>query len=410
MTFSSVIKPCSLLILLFLVAGNSPCQWVRLESLPSGDIPSLILSGSSMYAGTDSVVFISTNGGDVWTRSAVLPGSPQFIDALSIFDGKLYAGTGGNGVFLSLDNGQNWMPLNQGLVGLGSSQISSFAVRNEVLYLGTRGAGVFRLQQDTWHPFGDLAGQTAGNVEFLDFKGDTLVAGAGGNGYIWYAPNGATSWTGVQVAPLQNEAFIVNSIEAFREALYIGTTYGIYRSTNNGGSWIPLGNGVPANRIIKLLSIGDTLFASATSALTRWYRSTDGLQWTFVEQMPLVYSQIFHANRLYTARIDGLWYKQLKPVSVEQTYSTLQNFTLEQNYPNPFNPSTVIAYNLPASSHVTLSLFDVLGREVQNLVNETQAAGNYKVEFTPEGLAGGVYFYRIAAGQFVKTMKLLLLR
>jgi hypothetical protein len=55
-------------------------------------------------------------------------------------------------------------------------------------------------------------------------------------------------------------------------------------------------------------------------------------------------------------------------------------------------------------------LFDVLGREVQNLVNETQAAGNYKVEFAPEGLAGGDYYYRITAGQFVKTRKLLLLR
>ena len=86
------------------------------------------------------------------------------------------------------------------------------------------------------------------------------------------------------------------------------------------------------------------------------------------------------------------------------------SFLLRQNYPNPFNPSTTIAYDLPAASRVTLSVFDVLGREVQTLVNENQVAGRYRVEFAPTGLASGVYLYRITAGEFVQTRKLLLLR
>ena len=410
MTFRTVIGRFSLLAYFFLITGSSIGQWVRVEGLPARDIPSLILQGNTIYAGTDSAVFISTDGGDVWTRTSALPGSPWFIDALAVFDGKLFAGTGGNGVFISSNNGQNWMPLNQGLVGLGSSQISSFAVRNGVLYAGTRGAGVFRLQQNTWTPFGDLAGQVAGNVEFLDLRSDTLVAGAGGNGFIWYAPPGATAWTGVLVAPLQSEPLVVHSITGFRGELYIGTTYGVYRSSDNGASWVLSSAGVPVNRIVKFISTADTLFASATSALTRWYRSTDGMQWTFVEQMTGVYAQLFHKNRLYAARIDGLWYKQFPPTSVEQSFHNLQSFKLEQNYPNPFNPSTVIAYSLPASSHVTLSVLDALGREVQTLVNESKKAGNHMVEFAPTGLASGVYFYRISAGKFIQTRKLLLLR
>jgi hypothetical protein len=88
----------------------------------------------------------------------------------------------------------------------------------------------------------------------------------------------------------------------------------------------------------------------------------------------------------------------------------LEEFKIEQNYPNPFNPSTIITYDLPAAGHVTLSVYDVLGHEVQKLVNESQAAGRYKVEFTATGLASGVYLYRITAGSFVQTRKLLLLR
>jgi len=87
-----------------------------------------------------------------------------------------------------------------------------------------------------------------------------------------------------------------------------------------------------------------------------------------------------------------------------------EEFKIEQNYPNPFNPSTIIKYDLPAAGHVTLSVYDVLGREVQKLVNESQAAGRYKVEFTATGLASGVYLYRITVGSFVQTRKLLLLR
>lgn len=410
MSFRSVFAKSSLVALLFFMTGSSPGQWIRDESLPASDIPSFIVRGSAMYAGTDSAVFISTNMGNGWTRTATLPGSPWFVDALAILDGRLYAGTGGNGVFVSSNSGQDWMPLNQGLVGLGSMQISSFVVRNGVLYAGTHGAGVFQLQNGTWSPFGDLSSQVAGNVEYLELKGDTLVAGAGGNGYIWYAPGGATDWTGVLVAPLQAEPFIIHSLAAFGAALYIGTTYGVYRSTDNGASWIPSSAGVPAGRIVKLISESDTLYAAATAIVTHWYRSTDGLQWTFIEQMPLVYAQGFHANRLYTARIDGLWYKDFLPTSVDQSHQLPQRPALEQNYPNPFNPSTNIIYSLPTSGHVILSVFDVLGREVQNLVNEIQTSGSYTVEFAPTGLASGVYYYRLTVGEFVQTRKLLLLR
>jgi hypothetical protein len=86
------------------------------------------------------------------------------------------------------------------------------------------------------------------------------------------------------------------------------------------------------------------------------------------------------------------------------------NYTLEQNYPNPFNPSTRIKFQIPISNQVTLKVFDVLGREVKALVNEEMKAGSYETTFDAKGLASGVYYYRIQAGNFVETKKLMLLR
>jgi hypothetical protein len=87
-----------------------------------------------------------------------------------------------------------------------------------------------------------------------------------------------------------------------------------------------------------------------------------------------------------------------------------KQYSLYQNYPNPFNPTSVIRYDLPKSSFVTLRVYDVLGREVGTLVNERQEPGVHQVNWQASGFASGVYFYRLRAGSFVQTKKLILLR
>jgi carboxypeptidase T len=87
-----------------------------------------------------------------------------------------------------------------------------------------------------------------------------------------------------------------------------------------------------------------------------------------------------------------------------------QAFALSQNYPNPFNPNTTFSYALPRSSMVRLTVYDMLGREVAVLVHDRKEAGVHEVKFDASGLASGVYLYRIHAGDFVQSRKLLLLR
>ena len=87
-----------------------------------------------------------------------------------------------------------------------------------------------------------------------------------------------------------------------------------------------------------------------------------------------------------------------------------ESFKLFQNYPNPFNPGTTISYTLPNSGNVTFKIYNILGDEVATLINEVKPAGNYEVEFNANGLASGIYFYQLKAGEFVQTKKMILMK
>jgi len=85
-------------------------------------------------------------------------------------------------------------------------------------------------------------------------------------------------------------------------------------------------------------------------------------------------------------------------------------FALEQNYPNPFNPSTKIKYSVPQLSNVVIKVYDILGNEITTLVNEESPAGEFEVEFGASTLPSGIYFYRLLAGDFVETKKMVLMK
>jgi hypothetical protein len=89
---------------------------------------------------------------------------------------------------------------------------------------------------------------------------------------------------------------------------------------------------------------------------------------------------------------------------------TPSDFTLHQNYPNPFNPVTTISYSVPQKDFVTINVYDIIGNEIATLVREEKQAGNYKSEFDASKFQSGAYFYRIQAGNFIETKKMILLK
>ena len=96
-------------------------------------------------------------------------------------------------------------------------------------------------------------------------------------------------------------------------------------------------------------------------------------------------------------------------VSLEQDEQP-QAFRLEQNFPNPFNPSTSISFTLPQSEHVQITVHNMLGQQVQTLVNGVQAAGTHTVQFNAENLSSGIYIYRMQAGSYASSMRMTLLK
>jgi len=106
-------------------------------------------------------------------------------------------------------------------------------------------------------------------------------------------------------------------------------------------------------------------------------------------------------------------------INVKDEQSSISSFKLEQNYPNPFNPSTKIKFTIPSvgtqrAVSVQLKVYDVLGNEIATLVNEELPAGEYEVEFLPAASirnpASGIYFYRLRAGDFIQTKKMLMIK
>jgi hypothetical protein len=99
------------------------------------------------------------------------------------------------------------------------------------------------------------------------------------------------------------------------------------------------------------------------------------------------------------------------PVGVENDLSLFpEEYFLAQNFPNPFNPTTTIKYQIPELSFVTLKVYDVLGNEIKTLVYKEKPAGAYELTWYAEGLPSGVYYYRLQAGDFVETKKMVLMK
>jgi hypothetical protein len=104
------------------------------------------------------------------------------------------------------------------------------------------------------------------------------------------------------------------------------------------------------------------------------------------------------------------YFELIPPSAIEDDGLTSNNFELSQNYPNPFNPSTNIAYVISQQGVVKLKVYDVLGREVEVLVNELQTPGRYEVNFAGNKLSSGIYFYKLETEAFSQVKKMILLK
>lgn len=183
-----------------------------------------------------------------------------------------------------------------------------------------------------------------------------------------------------------------------------------------GNIILPDGSNHAALRVKIIRQTADTMFAAGIPVSTsefkattyEWYTS----EWYTSESKYPVFGISYiemnvNGNITTDKQVD---YNTGTPTDVDNENSNPGNFALEQNFPNPFNPETNIKYSINSNQFVSLKVYDVLGNEIADLINEEKPAGVYEVKFNGNGLSSGIYFYKLQTGGLTETKKMILMK
>lgn len=219
--------------------------------------------------------------------------------------------------------------------------------------------------------------------------------------------------------------------------LYVtGSTFsnGLFRNDlNNGNKWVNIQcvGGAPVTYLSNKSAIGTKVKAKATINGTPVWQYREVLAQNSFNCANMLNVHIGFGNASVIDSLIIIWPRGLKEVFTNVQLNNFyianegqgivsgigdpvnikpEGFQLHQNYPNPFNPSTVIRYELASSSEIKIEIFNSQGKEVSTLVSEKKPAGSYEVTFDAEGLSSGIYFYKLSAGNFSETKKMILVR
>ncbi len=356
--------------------GNN---WMEFPAFDNDMIYSLcfINSNTGWAAGTNSTIKKSTDGGNNWV-TIVPPAGMKFTKILFIdsLNGWLTGfsgyGTWTTAIYKSTNGGLNW---NQQFSAYGYELDALSFLNSQTGYAGGGWPNMSGKVLKTTNGGNDWIETNLNSTHkilSIDFMNELTgwAAGGEGHGFIYRTTNGGQNWN-MQYDTLFNE---VNSIS--------------FTDENHG--WA-------AGR-------GDLFFT--TDGGYRWSRSFSGSD--FIQTV-----QFVNQNTGWIAGYYGVVLKTTNGGSVFVNNNSLvvpEGYELFQNYPNPFNPSTMIEYSIPKECPVSIIVYDITGREIETLVNEVKRAGYYTVQFNTSRLSSGIYFYRITAGDFTQTKKMILLK
>ncbi len=438
-----------------------------------------VSSTGQILAGTGAGVYVSSDGGDNWTTA----GLPIMVQALlTDSEGNLFAGTPG-GLYLSTDNAGSWLE-----IGLWDALTLELAAFPSGKIIAATGEGIYTSSDDgnLWINTGftgycnsvlvgpnneAFAGMLLGGINASTDEGESwfgdglantgvvsfgvapngyIFAGGYGGSGIFLSPDSGVSWSEAYAGSLTALSWTAGP----NGYVYAGTDSGILRTTDNGNTWVQLGNVLTNTDVLSLLANPNDNVYAGTPGQGIYLSSDEGSTWNhsgltkrYVWSVNLISSDQIYAGtdsgvfvssdggntwaskssgltNLYVASIalspDGYVFaatgngvfKSTQPLTNVKIKgeNVPKGFALLQNYPNPFNPTTTIGYDVPVRAHVTIVIYDVLGRQAETLVDGEKQAGRYEVTFDASKLPSGVYFYRLRARNFSETRKLALVK
>ena len=380
-------------------------------------ITRLLANGNYVFATTEGgITFRSSDGGWNWTA---LLNDPGLSHASSIFfyNNILYATTS-QSFFISSDYGLSWTSKPTGLGGTG---IGSVFLSGKELFVSANGVFKTDLSNNNfqWEDFNN--GLTSRSTKQIVQRGNNLIVSTADSGLFEYS-NSDQSWHSIngnlwQIAGTSYYDYNYLPLAAMAandSVIFIGRgNGGLCRSTNNGNNWILLENGLPTNAVVETMLInGNEIYAGTSRGV--YYSANLGLSWTHSnEGMPdaAISSLVICNSNLLAGTIyggGGVWIRPLSQIVEVNHLPT--GFQLEQNYPNPFNLTSNINYSVTYESKITITIYDLLGRKIETLLDGSKQPGKYSVLFNAKGLSSGIYFYSLRSGGFQTTKKLVLLK
>ena len=410
-----------LMIILFTSVPKLFAQWEKVADYNVG-VGLMAVHGSTVflygYQG-QQYVYRSTDNGSTWTNIA-----NKFPDKVYYVHGhgnEVFAIVGINRIYSSSDDGVTWV--SKSTISFSGGAVLSLVSDGNTLYALSNRNAVFKSEDNgsSWNQIN--INYTQAQVLGFDFA-------ASGNKMVFCAVNlgsfistdGGANWT------LKNPKIIIGSVHTVNGEIY-GSTYGMYKFVADTGwasitSGFPSGIGVTAGTR-STVSVGNKIFTYYSDIIFqagKVFTSEDnGNNWSEVGNNfpPALASSL---NDFLAATPQYLYFYNSNSASVYrypiQGTTSIENnnviipqeFSLSQNYPNPFNPSTKISFSLPSSTNVSLKVFNTLGQEVSELVNENLQPGKYSVDFDASKLSSGVYFYTLRANDFVQSKKMILMK
>ena len=362
----------------------------------------IVVDDNKLYVGVPGgSIYISSDKGYTWQSSTVTESFGSIIDIA--FKGDTIYAADGAYIYYSTDSGTTW-----NFTTFSTIQLNSMAIKDGKILVGAQ-TGFWISGDGGWTWENRNNGLTAEYINELAF--DPLNIYAGTVEGLFISSDFGENW--IKATSGISENMFVFTIKVIEEKIFVGSVSGIYLSTNHGATWTFRGL---YNHLIKCISGYDDYVFTGTTSINGIYRSTnsgnswqqfnDGLLYKDAISMEVLDSTVFAGIWGF-----GLWNRPIIVAGIEEEATELPNeFLLAQNYPNPYNPQTTILYKVSEPTLVKIIVYDILGKELRTLVSEQKNAGSYKIIFEGEGLPSGIYLYRIQAGNFIDTKKMILIR
>jgi photosystem II stability/assembly factor-like uncharacterized protein len=420
------------IITLYSLFFNATCfsqYW--LEQNSGVTVPLNSVSGISGYmwvCGDNSTVLKTTNAGINWIAAG--NGIPTGVTLVTIWgENNMIAVTAGynssGGVAYRTSNGGlNWTLVFSQTGGSINAVYVSTGVRS--FMVGNPVGGRWSLWKSTndgvsWDSIGLYIPQTNSETGFPNslFVYSNDVWFGSSNSRLYHSSNNGVSWSFQSISPeASGRAVWFLSSSSDDPVLSFGLCGGasLMKTTNSGSSWFQVttpgsGNimGITGGIVdgASWLIKGNTIYSSVSQG-SYWTTDYVAAAGTFnhislVRDIP---------TRIWAVRSNGgiSRYTSMSVIIEGNSGETPDNYALYQNYPNPFNPSTKFKIQIAKLSDVKVTIFDILGREAATLVNEPLKPGSYEVEWDGSNFSSGIYFYRLEAGTFSETKKMVILK